>query len=99
MNNQNKQVIGFAFEIVSFTLFGYCLAYKNYNLAALFLAIGFGLAIWTGKQIKEEAREDKEHKLLYCKKCKQERNHLKTGYRKIFESQKYRCLNCGEERT
>lgn len=60
MNNQNKQVIGFAFEIVSFTFFGYCLAYKNYDLASLFLGIGFVLAIWTGKKIKEEVLEKKK---------------------------------------
>lgn len=57
MKNQNKQVIGFAFEIVAFTFFGYCLALNNYDLATLFLALGFALALWTGKKIKEEVME------------------------------------------
>jgi hypothetical protein len=59
MKSQTKQMIGFAIEIFGFSFFGYCIGVRNYNLAVLPLALAFWFAIWTGKQIKQEGREEK----------------------------------------
>jgi RNase P subunit RPR2 len=40
---------------------------------------------------------DKDIKVLYCKKCGKKTEHLKSGYRKVFEGQRWRCLTCDEE--
>ena len=57
MNNQNKQMLGFMVEIITFVSTGYCLALHKYFMASIFLCIAFLSAIWTGKKIKEEALE------------------------------------------
>jgi transposase-like protein len=36
-------------------------------------------------------------KKIYCKKCKKKTEHIKVGYRKPFEKQKYRCEECSNE--
>ena len=52
----------------------------------------------TKEQQMRRAREMKDIKFLYCEKCKAKTEHLKTGYRKIFENQWWRCLTCHTER-
>ena len=60
MKTQTKQMLGFAIEIFGFSFFGYCLGVRNYNFAVVPLALAFFFAIWTGKQIKKEALEEKK---------------------------------------
>jgi hypothetical protein len=40
---------------------------------------------------------EKDKKLIYCKKCRSKTEHLKSGYPKVFEGQRWRCLVCSNE--
>jgi hypothetical protein len=62
MKLQIKQTIGFTIEIVAFVMTGYFMGISRqvYNFpSAICFAIAFGFAIWTGKQIKQEGREER----------------------------------------
>jgi hypothetical protein len=60
MKLQTLQVIGFTAEIVFYVSTGYALRMQKYSIASVFLAIAFGFAIWTGKLIKQEGREERK---------------------------------------
>jgi hypothetical protein len=57
MKTETKKNIGFILEVMSFTLVGYELAYRNYFIVSLLLVIAFFFAIYTGKKIKKETLE------------------------------------------
>jgi transposase-like protein len=42
--------------------------------------------------------EVKDVEMKFCIKCRKKTPHLKTGFRRVFENQRWRCLNCGEEK-
>jgi hypothetical protein len=39
---------------------------------------------------------NEDYKTMYCEKCKKETRHIRTGFRRVFEEQKWRCLVCQE---
>lgn len=108
MNNKIFHIIG----IIFIAIFSYFLG-KDLFLDALISVEGNSYAIFTLWLmvvlfyltvlstiviILFRKEEELEFKILYCKSCERQTKHIKTGFRKTFESQRYRCLTCGEER-